>query len=156
MDRTDGWLRLLALLGLLAATTGRVAAEPPGAPESPAPPPPGTSAPVAVVPQPTTGTLTGVITARASGKPLVGVKVTAGGKTTTTDASGRFSLELPPGDYEVRLASLAYQPTVLKGPHVEAGAITTVNASLNPAVVSRSSANLDVIEVYGEITRASE
>jgi hypothetical protein len=116
----------------------------------------GTAQPGAVAPLPTTGVLTGTITARSTGKPLVGVKVTAGGKTATTDASGTFRLELPPGAYEVRLASLAYQPTVLKGPHVEAGAITTVNASLNPAVVSRSSANLDVIEVYGEVTRASE
>jgi hypothetical protein len=149
MHRRNGWLRRLALVVLLVASTGRVLAQP----RAPSPPQP---APAAPEPSPTTGTLAGIITARASGKPLVGVKVEAGGRSTTTDASGRFSLALPPGQYEVRLASLAYQPTVLKGPHVEAGAITTVNASLNPAVVSRSSANLDVIEVYGEVTRASE
>jgi hypothetical protein len=56
----------------------------------------------------------------------------------------------------VRLASLAYQPTVLAGVEVAGGTITTANAALNPAVVARSSANLDVIEVYGEVTRASE
>jgi hypothetical protein len=155
MHRKDGWLRLLVVVGLLAAATDRVFAESPRA-ASPPTTPTSAAAPAPAAPLPTTGMLTGVITARASGKPLVGVRVTAGGRATTTDASGRFSLELPPGDYEVRLAALAYQPTVLKGPHVEAGAITTVNASLNPAVVSRSSANLDVIEVYGEITRASE
>jgi hypothetical protein len=152
-----GWLRLLLVSALTAGALASARADPPA--PAPAPtPPPAPAAPGAVAPEPlpTTGTLTGVITARSSGKPLNGVKVTAGGKTTTTDAAGRFSLELPPGDYEVRLASLAYQPTVLKGPHVEAGATTTVNASLNPAVVARSSANLDVIEVYGEVTRASE
>jgi hypothetical protein len=147
MDRMDGWRRCGALvLVMLLATAGVGLAQPAtpaGAPE------------VALAP-PTTGTLTGTITARASGKPLVGVKVTAGGLSTTSDAAGRFTLTLPPGPYEVRLASLAYQPTVLKGPHVEAGAITTINASLNPAMVARSSANLDVIEVYGEVTRASE
>jgi hypothetical protein len=143
----EGWrwfAMLMALCGVLALPA---AAEPPAAPV-----PAATEAP----PEPTTGTLTGVITARSSGKPLPGVKVTAGGKSATTDATGRFTLELPPGAYEVRLTSLAYQPTVLKGPHVEAGATTTVNAGLNPAVVARSSANLDVIEVYGEVTRASE
>jgi hypothetical protein len=103
-----------------------------------------------------TGTLTGVVTVRTTGKPLPGVKVSAGGVNVTTDAEGRFTLPLPPGRYDVRLASLAYQPTVLAGVEVAGGTITTANAALNPAVVARSSANLDVIEVYGEVTRASE
>lgn len=148
----DGRRWFPILMALWMTSLRSAAADPP----APAPPPAAVPTAALVPPAPTTGTLTGVITARASGKPLPGVKVSAGGKATTTDASGRFALELPPGAYEVRLTSLAYQPTLLQGPHVEAGATTTVNASLNPAVVSRSSANLDVIEVYGEVTRASE
>src|SRR5262245_17204435 len=152
MYRTNVWLIVVVVCSAFAATPSRVVAQ---TPAEPAPPPP--AAPVAAPPeQPTTGTLTGVITAQSSGKPLAGVKVTVAGQTVTTDSTGRYTLELPPGEYEVRIAALAYQPTLLKGPHVEAGAITTVNAALNPAVVSRSSANLDVIEVYGEVTRASE
>jgi hypothetical protein len=140
--------RLAWALVLVCATVSAGAAEEPSA----AP----TSAESAAAPPGATGTLTGVITVRATGKPLAGVKITAGGLSTTTDAAGRFTLELPPGRYDFRLASLAYQSVVIEGVEVAAGQVTVTNAALNPAVVSRSSANLDVVEVYGEVTRASE
>src|SRR5262245_15741840 len=107
MDWENSSVGIALAVGLLAATAGAAFGQPAGETAPPAP----ATAPAAVAPPlPATGTLTGVITAQATGKPLVGVKVTVGSQTTTTDASGRFSIELPPGDYVVRLAALAYQP----------------------------------------------
>jgi hypothetical protein len=62
---------------------------------------------VSVFAQEPTALLAGAVTDTARGAPVVGVQVNAfgekGRKTTTTDAAGRYRLELSPGTYSVEV-----------------------------------------------------
>jgi len=49
------------------------------------------------------GTVKGVVEVQGPSRFRRGIVVRAGGETTTTDAEGRFELQLPPGEYEVEI-----------------------------------------------------
>ncbi len=53
------------------------------------------------------GVLKAIVKALATGKPIAGatVKVEPGGKTVTTDAEGKFQIEVPPGQYKITVTS---------------------------------------------------
>ena len=81
------------------------------------------------------GTLAGTVTICDGGAPLAGALVTvAGGYLRVTDASGAYSMDLPPGDYTVSITAAGYD--VFSGPaSITDGNVTTVNACLNGSTV---------------------
>ena len=82
-----------------------------------------------------TGTLTGTVTDSSNGSPLAGVAIQATGpfnRSTTTDASGHYTLTLPIGNYSVtasRSATSRGNATVT----IVEGQTTTQNFALTPA-----------------------
>lgn len=61
------------------------------------------------------GTVTGTVTAMASGEPIAGAEVTLTGpggerQSTSTDRKGKFKLKVPPGDYVLGLTSGGFAP----------------------------------------------
>ncbi|BDV44175.1 hypothetical protein GURASL_30980 [Geotalea uraniireducens] len=57
----------------------------------------------------TSGTVTGVVTANATGTPLAGAVVSDGTASATTDASGAYTLARPVGDYTLTVSAVGYQ-----------------------------------------------
>ncbi|RLJ08607.1 MAG: hypothetical protein DRP12_00130 [Candidatus Aenigmatarchaeota archaeon] len=53
--------------------------------------------------------VTGTVLEMWSRAPISGVAVTADGHVTSTDPSGRFSLDLPPGTYTIRFVHADYE-----------------------------------------------
>ncbi|MFB9470241.1 S8 family serine peptidase [Nonomuraea salmonea] len=51
----------------------------------------------------------GTVTDRRSRKPLAGVRMSVGGRSTETDADGRFELRLPAGRHELTLSRFGYE-----------------------------------------------
>ena len=86
------------------------------------------------------GAIAGTITEVATGAPVVdaAIQALADGVTVATTASndvGRFRIEgLDPGDYEVRIASFAFQGTSFEGVPVVAGETTPLHVRLSSHV----------------------
>ena len=60
--------------------------------------------------QPTTGTLTGVVTDATTGLPINGVTVSLSGVTTTTDSGGNYGFtNITPGTYTLTFTKSGYQ-----------------------------------------------
>jgi len=80
-----------------------------------------------------TGKLTGVVTDKATGKPVEGVAVTIQGTTLgqTTNASGRyFIIQVPPGTYSVQARRLGYQSVTAAGVQIVIDATRDQNFSI--------------------------
>ncbi|HET8772283.1 MAG TPA: carboxypeptidase-like regulatory domain-containing protein [Thermoanaerobaculia bacterium] len=78
----------------------------------------------------TSSSLTGTVT--IGGKPAAGVTVTAGSRTTVTNAHGRYWLaELPPGVYDVTF-SLPAHTTLTKRAVLELARVARTDATLEP------------------------
>jgi large repetitive protein len=59
--------------------------------------------------QPTTGTLTGVVTDATTGLPINGVTVSLSGVTTTTDSGGNYGFtNITPGTYTLTFTKAGY------------------------------------------------
>ncbi|WP_406429735.1 carboxypeptidase regulatory-like domain-containing protein [Streptomyces sp. NBC_01589] len=56
------------------------------------------------------GTLSGTVTDSGTGSPVAAAMVTAGIQTATTDAKGHYSLPLPAGSHDIRVAAYGYAP----------------------------------------------
>ena len=85
-------------------------------------------------PTQSTGSVTGTI-ADTTGAPLAGVVVTAVGGTSaraTTDATGAFSLALPPGIYALSASKAGFNGATENDVAVVAGTSTTFSVSLAP------------------------
>jgi hypothetical protein len=85
---------------------------PPLTPAAPAPAPVPTEPEAPAGPPPRTG-ISGVVTDTATGAPLARVEVTVvsgGSGKATTDAQGRYTIELTPGTYTIRLQSETHAP----------------------------------------------
>ena len=94
---------------------------------------------VNAAPRGPTGTLQGVVT-NASSNPIAGATVHAAGptdRTTTTDASGAYSMVLPVGSYDVTASAFGYASQTAHGVAISDGGTTTQNFALN-AVPSHS------------------
>ncbi len=60
-------------------------------------------------------TLSGLVKDRETGETLIGANVLlGGGRGTITDYEGKFSIELPAGDYQVQVSYVGFEPIVKK------------------------------------------
>ena len=67
-----------------------------------------------IPPSPPPGTITGTATDAEDGSPIVGATVTEGDRTTTTDASGGYTItDIPPGTYQVTASKSGYYSSSL-------------------------------------------
>ncbi|MCB9685525.1 MAG: carboxypeptidase regulatory-like domain-containing protein [Alphaproteobacteria bacterium] len=94
---------------------------------------------------PTTGIVTGVVT-DPDGLPFPGITLRVGETDVITDADGRFSLDLPPGSYDVTLKSAGWFAPGDLVASVAAGQRTTVDIPLR----------LDDADVYELVVYAPE
>lgn len=77
------------------------------------------------------GIITGTVTDSATGKPIAGATVSAGGGyTTTTDTSGHYTLGVPPGTYDLTVSDYDYANGTASGVSVANGASVTENFPL--------------------------
>lgn len=99
------------------------------------------------------GTVKGRLRDSVSGDPLIGavVEVVGAEYKTKTDASGEFSLRLPPGIYELRLRGDASQPLRVGNVEVRQDGTVEINRELRPL----EGAN-QVVKVEAEMNRESE
>ncbi len=86
----------------------------------------------------TTGKIAGTVSEKGRGEPLAGANVAV--LTTpygaATGAEGNyFILNLPPGDYDLRVSLIGYTPTVIKHVHVEIDRTTTIDIQIAPSAV---------------------
>ncbi len=81
------------------------------------------------------GTIRGVVTDKVTGDPLPAANVVIVGTMmgTTTDADGAFILEVPAGDYVLRVSYIGYE-TKEQAVSVKAGETVNVNFSIGEAV----------------------
>ncbi|HVO18174.1 MAG TPA: carboxypeptidase regulatory-like domain-containing protein [Anaeromyxobacter sp.] len=83
------------------------------------------------------GTVSGKVT-NASKAAVAGVVVTpnpASVPAATTDSSGNYSLQLPPGNFSLTFTAANYEPATASGVSVSAGATTTVNQQLSASTL---------------------
>jgi hypothetical protein len=125
MMRRSGWLPLAAMLGVLL--------------------PAALHAQEVAVPK---GRIAGVVVDGASGRPVVGARVTVDGTTVTSasDLEGRYRTpEVPAGPQTVRVAAIGYQKAALSGIVVKAGQAVTANVTLMPAVVELEELSVEAV-----------
>ncbi len=81
------------------------------------------------------GTIRGVVTDKATGDPLPAANIVVVGTMmgTTTDADGAFILEVPAGDYVLRVSYIGYE-TKEQPVSVKAGETVNVNFAIGEAV----------------------
>ncbi|HTY00018.1 MAG TPA: TonB-dependent receptor [Bacteroidota bacterium] len=86
----------------------------------------------------TTGKITGTVSEKGRGDPLAGANVavltTSHGAATGVDGK-YFILNVPPGDYDLRVSLIGYTPTVVKNVHVEIDRTTTIDIQLAASAV---------------------
>ncbi|MFG1607715.1 S8 family serine peptidase [Actinoplanes sp. NPDC049265] len=87
----------------------------------------------------------GVVTDKATGRPIAGVTVTSEGRTVTTDAQGKYSLTLEAGTHDVTASKYGYvaETTTVT---VEEGQLLALNFALTPA---------QMVKVTGKVTDGS-
>jgi hypothetical protein len=79
------------------------------------------------------GFLTGAVTDKDSGNPIVGATIEAlGASQTTSGTGGVYSLSLPAGSYTVAASALGYSTTTVTGVKVLESITATVDMSLAP------------------------
>jgi hypothetical protein len=83
------------------------------------------------------GVLTGTVTDAATGAPLAGAEVTAGDTRGTTGADGVYTLQAPPGTYDVTAAAYGYRTGTAAGVEVTDGGTVTRSFALD-AVPART------------------
>ncbi|MEI8080682.1 MAG: PKD domain-containing protein [Actinomycetes bacterium] len=84
------------------------------------------------------GTLAGTVTRADTSAPIqsASIKVTSGGgqvSSTSTNASGAYSMIIPTGTYAVQVSAYGYRPATFTGVVVTEGRTTTRNAALAAA-----------------------
>ncbi len=88
--------------------------------------------PLALLAQ-TTGKIAGVITDKRTGEPIPGVNVYLEGTSlgASTDADGFYSiLNVPAGDYTLKVSYVGYKDVTIKNVHVSVGLTTEMNIQL--------------------------
>lgn len=95
-----------------------------------------------------TRNVSGIVTDRDIGEPLIGVNVLYGdAKGTTTDINGEFILELEPGDYELTVSYIGFISQIKK--------ITVGDKNVYLSFSLRT-VTLDEVEVLGDFARTRE
>lgn len=99
------------------------------------------------------GVITGTIVDSKSGEPLIeaGVEVVQTGKKVFTDLDGKYTLQLPVGQYDIRVFYPEYQGQRVKGVEVNADKPALVNLSL-----AAKASEAQVVEVTVEAAKATE
>ncbi|HIB05750.1 MAG TPA: TonB-dependent receptor, partial [Candidatus Marinimicrobia bacterium] len=85
-----------------------------------------------------TGKLSGKVTSKETGEPLIGANVMVDGTPlgAATDLDGNyFILQVPPGTYSVRFTMIGYQTLVMNDVRVRLDLTTTIDGALNESVV---------------------
>ena len=86
----------------------------------------------------TTGKLSGKVTSKETGEPLIGANVMVDGTLlgAATDLDGNyFILQVPPETYSVRFTMIGYQTLVMNDVRVSMDLTTTIDGALNESVV---------------------
>ncbi len=99
-----------------------------------------------------TGKITGIVTDKNTGQPLVGVSVQIEGTTliAKTDPNGEFViLSVPPGKYRLRLTIIGYEILVLKEIEVLADSVADFSLQLAPTVTDTGR-----VTIVGETRKA--
>lgn len=103
-----------------------------------------------------TGRIAGQVLDGASGRPVVGARVTVQGTTVTTasDIEGRYRTPgVPAGPQTVLVAAIGYQKAAVSGVVVKAGQAVTANITLTPSVVELEELS---VEAATPVSSASE
>jgi hypothetical protein len=79
------------------------------------------------------GTLTGTVTDASNSNPIAGAKVDTSFGSTTTDATGHYSIGLPVGTYDVTYSAFGYATHTENNVQITDGNTTTVNVALQPS-----------------------
>ena len=87
---------------------------------------------VTASPRGQTGTLTGLVTNASTGAPISGATVTAGGRTATTDNTGRYTMTLAVGTYTATASAAGFTSSSATVT-ITANTTTTRNFALTPA-----------------------
>jgi len=96
----------------------------------------------------TTGKISGTVTSKDTGEPLIGANVMVDGTPlgAATDLNGKyFILQVPPGTYSIRFSMIGYQPLIVNDVRVKLDLTSTVDGSLNSSAVG-----LDEVVVQAE------
>jgi uncharacterized membrane protein len=94
------------------------------------------------------GSITGTVTSAKDGSVMVGATVTDGTRTTTTDATGKYTIaSVPPGAYQVTASKAGYHNSSLTVT-VLSGGTAVANFSLSQIIVHGS--------ITGSITNAED
>ncbi|WP_437730316.1 TonB-dependent receptor domain-containing protein [Sorangium sp. So ce1335] len=98
------------------------------------------------------GVVWGVVTDSASKEPVLDAQVSVVGTKlkAIADLDGRYRLELPPGNYQLRIWYEAYRPQRVQDVRVAAGQVLQVDVGLDPDQQAE-----EVVEVEFEPERAS-
>ena len=81
------------------------------------------------------GFIIGQITERTSGQPIAGARISVGNKSeTTSDAEGKYLLEIEPGVYDVRIAAQGFTAIIKNQIGVTNGRNTVLDALLDVTV----------------------
>ncbi|HOY96288.1 MAG TPA: TonB-dependent receptor [Catalimonadaceae bacterium] len=94
------------------------------------------------------GTLTGVITDKATNEGLIGATVLLIGtyKGAATDFNGKYTITgIKPGDYSVRVSYVGYKEKIFNGIHITKDGTVTLTTSL-----AEQTNELESVEVIGE------
>ncbi len=89
---------------------------------------------------PANGTISGTVTDSSTGDPIAGATVTANGVSVSTGTDGTYSIEVPPGTYDVTGSADGYEDSSKTGVTVVAGETTPVDFELTP--IQRASQNI--------------
>jgi outer membrane receptor protein involved in Fe transport len=97
----------------------------------------------------TTGKISGKVTDKETGQPLIGVNVLLQGTTSgaATDYEGEFFIiNIPPGNYNLVYKMLGYETTIVEDVRVSVNRTTNLNAELSP----------DAIEIDAVVIKADK
>ncbi|GAB4402842.1 MAG: TonB-dependent receptor [Microscillaceae bacterium] len=99
------------------------------------------------------GTIRGTITDAETGEALIGVTVVVEGTTNgaATDLDGKYTLQLAPGTYNLKISYVSYETKTITGIVVEAGQLALMDVKL-----AEASATLSEIVVEAKAERNNE
>lgn len=94
------------------------------------------------------GKVSGIVTDRETGEPLVGCNVLILGTTqgASTDVDGEyFILNIPPGKYDLQASMIGYQTVVQQGAIVNAGRTTSIDFRLTPTTLEQQEVIVEAV-----------